>query len=401
MKFALIKELKNPPDKRVVLPPVICAKAIQLYPQLDIEVESSSHRCYTNQQYKNKNIKVVKDISGADVMIGVKEVPIDALIPNKKYFFFSHTIKKQPYNRNLLKAILEKNIELYDHETITAQNNVRLIGFGYYAGMVGCYNAFRTYGIKYQLFDLPAAETLEDKAHLIGELHQIKLPSLKIVLTGTGRVGNGAKEILDAMYIKQVSVDNFLQQTFDEPVYTQIDVLDYNKRKDGQLKDMYDFFDHPDQYESNFLRFARTADMLIAGHFHNAAAPDFFNSEDTRHTDFNLRVVADISCDINHPIPTTLRSSTIENPIYGYDRATNEEGDFMNFENIAVMAVDNLPASLPRDASDGFGQMFLEHVLPAFFDGDKRGILHRAKITENGKLTPRFSYLQDYIEGNK
>jgi alanine dehydrogenase len=179
----------------------------------------------------------------------------------------------------------------------------------------------------------------------------------------------------------------------------QIDVLDYNKRKDGQLKDMFDFFNNPEQYESNFLRFALVADMMIAGHFHNAAAPDFFSSEDTRHTDFNLRVIADISCDIDHPIPSTLRSSTIADPFYGYDRTNQAEGDFMNMENIAVMAVDNLPASLPKDSSEGFGEMFLEHVIPAFFDGDKNEILKRAKITENGKLTERFSYLQNFVDG--
>lgn len=397
--FGIIKERKNPPDKRVVLPPEICAKALSIYPELRIDIESSDIRCFNDKEYKKiPQINLKNNLDDADVLIGVKEVPLEALIPNKKYFFFSHTIKKQPYNKKLLQTVLEKNIELYDHETITAQNNVRLIGFGYYAGIAGCYNAFRTYGIKYSLFDLPPVESLTDKIALIKQLHEIKLPAVKIVLTGTGRVGSGAKELLDAMYIRQVSVQSFLEETFNEPVYVQIDVLDYNKRIDGQLKDMYDFFNNPEQYKSNFLRFAKVADILIAGHFHNAAAPDFFTKQDARLPEFNLRVIADISCDIDHPIPTTMRSSTIANPIYGYDRNTEQEGDYMNMENIAVMAVDNLPATLPRDASEGFGEMFLEHVIPAFFDGDKHGILQRAKITENGKLTERYSYLQDYVE---
>lgn len=400
LKIGIIKERKNPPDRRVVLSPDICQKTLQLYPELQISVESSDIRCFSDKEYKKiSQLTVSQDVSDCDVLLGIKEIPVDALIPNKKYFFFSHTIKKQPYNRKLLQAILEKNIELYDHETITAQNNVRLIGFGYYAGLAGCYNAFRTYGIKYQLFDLPPVETLTDKVALVNELHDIQLPPLKIIVTGTGRVGNGVKEILDAMYIRQVSPQAFLDETFDEPVYAQIDVLDYNKRIDGQLKDIFDFFNHPEQYKSNFLRFAKVADILIAGHFHNRAAPDFFTKIDARQSNFNLRVIADISCDIDHPIPTTLRSSTISEPIYGYDRNTEQEGDFMNMENIAVMAVDNLPATLPRDASTGFGEMFLEHVIPAFFDGDKNGILQRAKITENGKLTERYSYLQDYVDG--
>ncbi len=398
MKFAILKELKNPPDKRVVLPPDVCKKSLQLFSDMEIKVETSDIRCFKDNEYIENGLNVTGDISDCEVMIGVKEVPIEALIPNKKYIFFSHTIKKQPYNRKLLQAILEKNIELYDHETITAQNNVRLIGFGYYAGIVGCYNAFRTYGIKYNTFELPKAENLLDKVDLINELHKIKIPNIKIVLTGTGRVGNGAKEILDAMYIKKVSIDSFLNEVFEEPVYIQIDVLDYNQRKDGDSKDIFDFFNHPDEYESNFQRFTQVADVLIAGHFHNAAAPDFFSKDDISQSNFTIRVIADISCDLNHPIPSTIRSSTIANPIYGYDRKSLAEGDFTIKDNIAVMAVDNLPASLPRDASEGFGEMFLEHVIPAFFDGDRNGILKRAKITENGKLTPQYNYLQKYVD---
>jgi hypothetical protein len=167
------------------------------------------------------------------VLFGVKEIPVDALLPGKKYFFFSHTIKKQPYNRALLQAILAKNIELYDHETIVDAQNKRLIGFGRYAGIVGAYNGFRGFGIKYELFTLPKAETLQSKDDLIARLKRILLPNIKIVLTGKGKVGMGAKEMLDGMKIKQVAVDDFLTKNYSEPVYTQIDVLDYNKRIDG------------------------------------------------------------------------------------------------------------------------------------------------------------------------
>ncbi len=401
MKIGLTKERKTPPDKRVVLSPDICVEALELFPDLEIKVESSDIRTYRDEEYSAKGLNVSDDISDCDVILGVKEVPVAALIPDKKYFFFSHTIKKQPYNRKLLQAILAKNIELYDHEVITAQNNARLIGFGYYAGIVGSYNGIRTYGLKYDLFHLPKSESLSDKVALITELHQIQLPAIKIVLTGTGRVGKGAKEMLDAMYIKQVSVEAFLTQEFDEAVYVQLDVLDYNRRKDGVQKDMFDFFDHPEEYDGDFLRFTRVADLFIAGHFHNAAAPDFYTPEDTRTDDFKIRVVADISCDIGRPICSTLRASTIAEPIYGYDRIKGVETDYKNPEAIAVMAVDNLPAELPKDASDGFGEMFLEHVIPAFFDGDKNGILQRARMTQNGKLTERYQYLQDYVDGRE
>ncbi len=401
MKIGLIKERKNPPDKRVVMPPDICVEAMEIYPDLQIVAETSDIRAFSDDAYRKAGIPVVDDVSDCEVLLGVKEVPVDSLIPGKKYFFFSHTIKKQPYNRKLLRAILEKNIELYDHELITAQNNKRLIGFGYYAGIVGAYNGIRTLGKKYGAFDIPPAHSLPDKVALINELHKIEMPPVKIVLTGTGRVGSGAKEILDAMYIKQVSVEAFLTQTFDEAVYVQLDVLDYNRRKDGVEKDMFDFFKHPEEYDGDFMRFARVADMFIAGHFHNDAAPDFYTREQAASPDFNIRVVADISCDIGRPIASTIRASTIADPIYGYNPATGEEDDYRKDGVIAVMAVDNLPAELPKDASEGFGEMFLEHVIPAFFDGDAHEILYRARMTKDGKLTERYAYLQDYVDGKE
>ncbi len=401
MKLALTKERKTPPDKRVVLSPEICKEALGLYPDLEIIAESSDIRIIPDKAYEKAGIKVTDDITDYEVILGVKEVPIDALIPNKKYFFFSHTFKKQPYNRKLLQAILAKNIELYDHEVITAQNNLRLIGFGYYAGIVGSYNGIRTYGLKYDLFEMPKSKDLPDKIALVNELHKINLPAIKIVLTGTGRVGNGAKEMLDAMYIKQVSVESFLTEEFDEPVYVQLDVLDYNRRTDGIQKDMFDFFDHPEEYNGDFKRFTQVADLFIAGHYHNDAAPDFYTLDETKDSKFNIKVVADISCDIGSPISSTLRASTIADPIYGYNPKTGEEVDYKIPTNIAVMAVDNLPAELPKDASDGFGEMFLEHVIPAFFDGDKNGILLRARMTQNGQLTERYKYLQDYVDGKE
>lgn len=401
MKFAIIKERKNPPDRRVVLSPQACQKIIEDFPEAEIIVESSDVRVFKDSEYSELGIKVTKDVSQADVMLGVKEVPIEALVPDKKYFFFSHTIKKQPYNQKLLKAILDKNIELYDHETIVNKEGFRLIGFGYYAGIVGTYNGIRTVGLKYNAFKLPKASNLKNREELESELERIKLPSIKIVLTGKGRVGAGAKEVLDHLKIKEVSVPDFLSEEYDEAVYVQIDVLDYNKRKDGKILDMFDFFDNPQEYESTFKRFTKVSDVFIAGHFYGEGAPVFYTKEDVKSPDFNIKVVADISCDVNGPIATTIRSSTIEDPIYGYERQKGREVDYMDDIAIAVMAVDNLPCELPDNASRGFGKMFYDHVIPAFFNNDKDGILERAKMTENGKLTERFAYLQDYVNGKE
>jgi alanine dehydrogenase len=399
MKFGIIKERKNPPDRRVVFSPNELAKIKQLYQDASIKVESSDIRIFTDEQYKNLGIEVANDISDCDVMFGVKEVPVEDLIPNKSYFFFSHTIKKQPYNRKLLQAILEKNIDLYDHETIVDANNRRLIGFGRYAGIVGAYNSIRAFGIKFGLFKIPKAETLSGKEALIAHLKRVVLPPLKFVITGTGKVGNGAKEILDAMKIKEVSVENYLTKNYTQPVYTQIDVLDYNKRKDGQVLDFNDFYKNPTEYVSDFEKFTKVTEVFIAGHYYGNEAPVILTQEMLQSNDCKIKVVADISCDVNGPIACTLRSSTIAEPLYGYLAAENKEVDVFHPAAIVVMAVDNLPCELPKDASEGFGEMFMEHVIPAFFNGDKDGILQRAKITEKGKLTPRFSYLQDYVDG--
>ena len=395
--FGIIKERKNPPDRRVVFSPQGLTQASNQFKDAKFIVESSDIRVFTDQEYKDAGFEVKEDVSDSDVLLGVKEVPIDALIPNKKYFFFSHTIKKQPYNRALLQAVLEKNIELYDHEVIVNEANIRLIGFGRYAGIVGAYNAFRTWGLKYESFDLPKAETLRNQDELVAELNKVKLPNIKIVLTGSGKVGGGAKEILDAMGLKEVNVEDFLNTTFDEPVYVQIDVLDYNKRIDGTEADKSDFYTNPQSYESDFMRFAKVADMYIAGHFFGDGAPFIFTREDAKSPDFNIKVVADISCDIDGPVASTVRASTIKDPVYGYNAMTESEDDYKKEDVIAVMAVDNLPCELPRDASEGFGEMFLAHVIPAFFNEDRDGILARARMTQNGKLTERYSYLTDYV----
>ena len=401
MKFGIIKERKNPPDRRVVFSPTKLKDFQKEFPASEIKVESSDIRIFSDEVYKKQGLEVTKDVSDCDVLFGVKEVPINALIPNKKYFFFSHTIKKQPYNRKLLKAILDKKIELYDHETIIKENGARLIGFGRYAGIVGAYNGFRAIGLSKNTFNLPKAETLENQQELKLELNKIKLPNIKILLTGSGKVAYGAKEMLDGMNIKQVTLDEYLKDDFNEPIYYFADVLDYNKRKDGQLINNYDFYNHPEVYESDFMRFAEVTDFFIAGHYYGNGAPYLFTREDAKQKSFKIKFVADISCDVDGPVASTLRASTIAEPVYGYHPETESEVDYKDEKAIVVMAVDNLPCELPQDASEGFGEMFLENVIPAFFNGDEDGVLERAKMTANGKLTPRFSYLQDYLDGKE
>ncbi|WP_271406564.1 NAD(P)-dependent oxidoreductase [Tenacibaculum soleae] len=402
MKFGIIKERKNPPDRRVVFSPEKLQEFKQQFPEAEIVVESSDIRIFSDEAYKKAGFEVVNDVTDCDVLLGVKEVPLDNLIPNKKYFYFSHTIKKQPYNRKLLQTMLAKNIEMYDHETIVKENGARLIGFGRYAGLVGAYNGFRAIGLKKNSFELPKVETLADLDAVKAELDKIKLPNLKILLTGTGKVAYGAKEILDHLGVKQISDALYLTSKFTEPVYCMADVMEYAKRKDGKVGEKFAFYKDPTGYESNFMPYAKETDFFIAGHFYGNGAPYLFTREDAKSSAFNIRYVADISCDVDGPVASTIKASTIADPIYGYDPKTEKEVDYKSEQAITVMAVDNLPCELPKDASEGFGEMFLKHVIPAFYNNDKDGVLARAKMTtDNGELTKRYSYLQEYVDGNE
>ncbi len=401
MTIGIIKERKTPPDRRVVFTPEQLQQLQQDYNGLKFIVEPSDIRIFEDNDYQKHGIEVHEDLSDCDVLLGVKEVPIDALIPHKSYFFFSHTIKKQAYNRDLLKAILDKNITLYDHEVITTPNGARLIGFGRYAGLVGAYNGFRLLGKRHKLFDLPKVEHLADLSAVKDELNKIDIPNIKILLTGSGKVAKGAREILEHLNIKEIHVSEYLNTTYEKPVFINAKVLDYNKRKDGKPGELKAFFNDPKPYESDFMKFAKVSDMFIAGHFYGDDAPYLFTREDAKHPDFKIKLVADISCDIDGPVASTIRPSSIADPFYAYDPQTESEVEAMNTEAIGVMAVDNLPCELPKDASEGFGEMFAEHLIPAFFNKDKDGILARARMTKDGKLTERYSYLQDFVEGHE
>ena len=397
MKIGIIKEYKSPPDKRVVFSPVKCVETLQKFPQVEFFIEKSDIRCFSDSEYEEMGLKVVTDLSNCDVLIGVKEVPIEKLIDNKKYFFFSHTIKKQPYNKNLLQQIVKKNIELFDHETIVDKNNNRLIGFGYYAGVIGAYNGLRAYGLKNHTFSIPKAIDLKDRQEFNSILKSLSIPDMKILLTGKGRVGSGTKEVLDFLKIKEVSAHDFINETYSESVYVNIDVLDYNY-SDLIENTVSNFYNYPEKFRSTFSKFLSVSDIYFAGHYHNPKAPKLITLDDIKNPDFNFQVIADISCDIDGPIASTIRPSTIENPTYGFHKEKLVECDFLDENALAVMAVDNLPCELPRDSSEMFGEMFLKYVIPSFFNNDQENILKNSKITSEGSLTDRFSYLSDYIQ---
>lgn len=398
-KIGIIKEGKIPIDRRV---PITPAQAREILDSFDIElkVQSSEIRCFSDDDYRNEGIEVVDNIDDCDIILGVKEVPIDKLIPEKTHFFFSHTIKKQEYNRDLLRAILNKNIRLIDWETLTNENGNRVIAFGRWAGIVGAYNGLWTFGKRYNLFNVRRAHECFDLEDLKNEYEKIKLPAIKIAITGGGRVAKGAIEVLNGVGVRHVTPHDFVHERFDEPVYTQLNSRDYNIPKDGGEFHRTDFYEHPESFKGDFLKFAKVTDLLIASAFWDPASPVLFSRQDILKDDFDIRVIADITCDIEGSIPSTKQPSTIDDPIYDYNPSDDTVEDALTDEaNITVMAVDNLPCELPRDASQSFGNELINNVLPHLLGTDEQSIIKKATITENGSLTSNYQYLQDYVAG--
>jgi alanine dehydrogenase len=335
-------------------------------------------------------------------LIGVKEVPIEQLIANKTYFFFSHTFKEQVYNRGLLQSVLEKNIRLIDYEAITNKRGARLIAFGKFAGIVGAHNGVYAYLKSLGRDDLPRMHTFYNYKEAKEFYKTLDFPPMKVVLTGTGRVAGGAAMVLDDMGILKKSPLDFITHSFDKAAYAQLNSFYYVKRKDGLVfDDVTDFYKNPDAYESDFSHFLPVTDLMINGIYWDNKAPAFFKKEEMRSDEFNITTIADVTCDIAplSSIPSTIRASTIDEPVFGYDPITGKETEPYKKRVINMMTIDNLPNELPRDASDAFGDMFLEYVIPEM-QKDKSDVLFRASITtDDGKLNKPFKYLRDFVNG--
>lgn len=401
MEIGIIREGKVPPDKRVPFTPSHCVKILERYPEISITVQPSAIRAFSDPEYAAKGIRLDEDLSHCDVLFGVKEVPIEMLIPEKTYFFFSHTYKEQPYNRALLKAILERKIRLVDYELLKDSNGQRLIGFGRYAGIVGAYSGMKGWGMLTGDYDIKSAHECADMEEMLLEMDKIRLPSgFKLAMTGKGRVGKGAEEIIQRMDIRELDPNAFLAYSGNDPVFTILGTQDYNRHKDGRRWDKALFYAHPEQYVGDFMRFAKAADMYIPCHYWDSNAPQILTTQDLRHPELRLRMISDVSMDIKEPIASTIRPSVIGDAYYGYDPFTASEVPFGTEGSIGVQAVDNLPCELPKDASKDFGRVLMERILPALLGNDPENIIVRASQTDSaGSLTEDFSYLEGYLAG--
>ncbi len=396
MKIGILREGKVPHDKRVTFTP---GQIIQLktdFPDAEFVVQPSMFRCFTDNEYEDAGILMQEDVSDCDVLMGVKEVPDNELLQGKQYSFFSHTIKKQPHNRHLIKALLEKKITMVDYECLVDEAGNRVIGFGRFAGIVGAYNGMMGYGEMYKLYKLKPAHLSHDKKELFDGLSKIGVPNIKIIITGGGRVSHGAEETMGAMNIRKVTPYEFLNYSFREPVYVQLHSHDYYEAIDKQPFSKYDFYNHPEKFISTFTRYAAKCDVLIHCAYWDPNAPVLFTSREMSDPEFHISMIADVTCDLNGSIPSTTRPSTIDEKFYGYNPITCDLQEPFMPGTITVMAIDNLPCELPRDASEGFGKHLIERVMPEMLGSDESGMIKRATICKNGKLTPRFEYLSDY-----
>jgi len=401
LRIGLIREGKIPWDRRVPLAPASARYINQTIANVEVVCQTSAHRAFSDQEYIEAGVPVVSDLSDCDILLGVKEVPISDLLPGKVYFFFSHTIKKQEFNRGLLRAIIEKDITLVDYECLTNSSGNRLLAFGRFAGIVGAYNTIWAFGQRYRLFDTRRARDCFDLKQLQQEFSRVTLPAIKIALTGGGRVAKGTMEVLNSMGIRRVSPAQFINQDYQEPVYVQLNARDYHQHLDGSVFNRGEFFANPENYRSSFLQYARLADVLIAGSYWDPRAPVLFTRLDILKPDFKIKIVGDISCDINGSVASTRKASTIDEPLYDYNPSEDKiEPPLSDEANITVMSIDNLPGELPRDASLDFGEDFICRVLPSLIDSDSQGTISRATITRQGRLTSSFSYLQEFVDGN-
>lgn len=401
IKIGILREGKVPPDARTPLTPEQCAEA-QVELPVRIVVEPSPVRCFKDEEFTKHGIHLQEDLSDCDILLGVKEVPIHQLIPGKTYLFFSHTIKKQAYNRPLLQAILEKNIRLIDYEVLTNEAGERLIAFGFYAGIVGAHNGLWTWGKRTGQFSLPRLCESHDYAGVLEVYEKIKMPPLRIVLTGGGRVSSGAAKNLRDMGIEQVTPQEFLENQYDKAVFTQIRAEDYVAHREGKAFDKNHFYAHGEEYVSTFQQFWPLTDIFINGIFYDKKAPMFFTLEDMQRSDFRIKVISDITCDLMpaSSVPSTIRATKIADPVYGFDPVRGIEIPPYQPAGVDMMTIDNLPSELPRDASAFFGRQLLERILPELLKGRESAAICRGMITDHGSLTREFSYLEDYVKGS-
>lgn len=396
IKIGLIKEGKTPQDNRVAFSPQQCRFLKDKYPSLTIKVQSSPTRCFSDQEYIKKGIEVVEDLSDCDILFGIKEVPVEQLISGKTYFFFSHTIKMQPYNQKLFKAVIDKKITLIDYERLVHEDGQRILGFGFFAGVVGAHNGMMAYGKRTGAFDLVRVYQQRNLDMLMHTYFGLKIPPVKIAVTGSGRVAHGILEIMNLMGIHEVEPADYLKRSFTYPVYTQLKGADlYRHKKTGEYTRDH-FHEHADEYICKFKDYISETDILMNGIYWDQHYPRLFEKQDIKEDWFRIQTISDITDDKDGSVPINLGDQTIEDPIYGVDKITIEKTAPYAANSIDIVAVGNLPNELPRDASKYFGEQLIKYILEDLLEQPDSDVLTRATIVKDGIITADYDYLKEY-----
>ena len=395
IRIGLIRETKVPADNRVALIPSQCKWLQKNFPSLKISAQPSPARCYSDKEYVLAGVELSEDLSDCDYIFGIKEVNPENLIPGKKYLFFSHTRKMQPYNRSLFRAILDKKITLIDYECMEHEDGQRMLGFGFFAGIVGAHNGMMAYGRRTKKYVLPRVYQQPNFKQLIHGYFGIKLPNIKVVITGSGRVAHGLLEVMNLLGIIELEPDEFLLRDFTYPVFTQLKGSGLYRHKKNGTYNREDFHEHPESYHCLFTPYTRTADILLNGIYWEPRMPRLFEWEHLLLPEFRIRTIADITDDKEGSVPCNLGDGTMEEPVYGVHRKTRARTAAYEDESVDVMAVGNLPNELPRDASRYFGEQLIKYVLEDLF---KEGslVIDRATIVRDGQVTATYGYMVPY-----
>ena len=398
IQIGLIREGKTPADNRVALTPAHCKWILKNSTELKIVVQPSEHRCFSDKEYLLAGTELSNKLDDCDILLGIKEIPADQLIPGKTYLFFSHTKKKQPRNQHLLRAILDKKITLIDFECLEHEDGQRIIGFGFFAGVVGAHNGMMAYGNRTGLYKLDRVYKQRSFRELIHNYFGLRLPNVKIAVTGSGRVAHGLLEIMNLMGIHEVEPADYLKRRFSYPVYTQLKGADLYENKDTGLYSRDEFHQNAELYRCKFMPYTEQTDILLNGVYWDKNVPRFFEKKDVSSERFIIQTIADITDDSNGSVPINAGDQTMEDPVYGIDKLSLKKTPPYLPGSVDIMAVGNLPNELPGDASRYFGEQLIKYILDDLVKGGS-GIIERATIAKRGELTKNFEYLRDYAEG--
>lgn len=395
MKIGLIREGKIPSDNRVAFTPAQCRSIQKKYQNVSVVVQHSDHRCFSDKEYLAAGIEVTQDLSDCDILMGIKEVPVEQLMPGKTYYFFSHTKKLQPHNQKLIKAIIKNNNTLVDYECLEHNDGTRILGFGFFAGIVGAHNGMMAYGTRTGTFELKRVNARQTLRQLIHTYFGLKLPEIKIAVTGSGRVAHGVLEVMNLLGIYEVEPDLYLSKTFPYPVYVHLKGADLYTHKITDMYSRQHFHDHPSEYKSLFQPYLSQTDILMNGVYWEENIPRLFEVEDVASRDFKISTISDISDDRNGSVPCNIGDSTIDNPVYGVDKMSFQITPPYLPASVDMIAVGNLPNELPRDASRYFGEQIIKYILEDMINNSGE-VIKNATIVKGGKLSENFSYMQDY-----